>query len=93
MRAAARQRRRMMVQAMQAKPTGDAGVELKAQQLLDGSNYLALRRLRCEFHDGHLVLRGRVPTFYLKQMAQTLVRQLPQVQQIENRLDVAEFWN
>ncbi len=68
-------------------------VESKARQLLGESNYLALRRLSCEFHDGHLVLSGRVPTYYLKQVAQTLVRQLPQVRQIENRLDVAEFWN
>lgn len=73
--------------------TRDAVVESKARQLLGESNYLALRRLDCEFHDGQLVLRGRVPTYYLKQVAQTLVRQLPQVQQIENRLDVAEFWN
>jgi osmotically-inducible protein OsmY len=95
MRAAVTKRRRVMVQAVQAMTpsAGDAGVEMKAQRLLDESNYLALRRLQCEFRDGHLVLRGRVPTFYLKQMAQTLVRQLPQVQQIENRLDVAEFWN
>ncbi len=68
-------------------------VTSQAQQLLEESNYLALRRLHCECHNGHLVLRGRVPTFYLKQVAQTLVRQLPQVRQIENRLDVAEFWN
>jgi osmotically-inducible protein OsmY len=72
---------------------GDAMVASKARQLLDQSNYLALRRLHCEFHDGQLVLLGRVPTYYLKQMAQTLVRQLPQVRQIENRVDVAEFWN
>ena len=79
--------------AMAPAGMGDAVVESKARQLLGESNYLALRRLNCEFHNGHLVLRGRVPTFYLKQVAQTLMRQLPQVRQIENRLDVAEFWN
>jgi len=73
--------------------TLDSDVETKAQHLLAQSNYLALRRLRCEFHDGSLVLNGRVPTYYLKQVAQTIVRQLPGVQQIENRVDVAEFWN
>ena len=88
-----------MVQALGAAalpPLADAGdesVESQARQLLGESNYLALRRLDCEFRDGQLVLRGRVPTFYLKQVAQTVVRQLPQVRQIVNRLDVAEFWN
>jgi osmotically-inducible protein OsmY len=71
----------------------DSAVETQAQELLGQSNYLALRRLRCEFHDGSLVLNGRVPTFYLKQMAQTVVRQLPAVRRIDNRIDVAEFWN
>lgn len=71
----------------------DSVVESQAQELLAQSNYLALRRLRCEFHDGSLVLNGRVPTFYLKQVAQTVVRQLPEVRRIDNRIDVAEFWN
>lgn len=71
----------------------DADVESAAQSLLEKSNYLALRRLRCEFHEGRLVLNGRVPTYYLKQVAQTIVRQLPAVRRIENRVDVAEFWN
>jgi osmotically-inducible protein OsmY len=71
----------------------DAAVQSEAQSLLEQSNYLALRRLRCEFQDGRLVLNGRVPTFYLKQVAQTIVRQLPAVRRIDNRVDVAEFWN
>jgi osmotically-inducible protein OsmY len=71
----------------------DAAVQSEAQNLLEQSNYLALRRLRCEFHDGRLVLNGRVPTYYLKQVAQTIVRQLPAVRRIDNRVDVAEFWN
>ena len=81
------------VAALPQPGTGDANVASKASQLLNQSNYLALRRLRCEFHDGQLTLRGRVPTYFLKQMAQTVVRQLPQVRQIENQVDVAEFWN
>ena len=79
--------------AIAERGVGDAVVASKARQILDGSNYLALRRLQCECHDGQLVLLGRVPTFYLKQMAQTLVRQIPQVRKIENKVDVAEFWN
>jgi osmotically-inducible protein OsmY len=76
-----------------ARATHDAEVQSEAQNLLERSNYLALRRLRCEFHDGRLVLNGRVPTYYLKQVAQTIVRQLPGVRRIDNMVDVAEFWN
>lgn len=79
--------------ALLSAPERDANVESEAQDLLARSNYLALRRLRCEFHDGSLILSGRVPTYYLKQVAQTIVRQLPAVRQVENRVDVAEFWN
>lgn len=79
--------------ALPAPATCDTSVESEAQHLLAQSNYLALRRLRCEFHDGRLILNGRVPTYYLKQIAQTIVRQLPAVRRIDNRVDVAEFWN
>ena len=71
----------------------DAAVQCEAQNLLERSNYLALRRLQCEFREGKLVLTGRVPTYYLKQVAQTLVRHVPNVRRIDNRIDVAEFWN
>ena len=83
----------LMALAAETTLNFDSAVETQAQELLGQSNYLALRRLRCEFHDGSLVLNGRVPTFYLKQMAQTVVRQLPAVRRIDNRIDVAEFWN
>ena len=76
-----------------ARAGHDAAVQSEAQNLLERSNYLALRRLRCEFADGRLILNGRVPTYYLKQVAQTIVRQLPGVRRIDNRVDVAEFWN
>jgi BON domain len=35
-----------------------------------------------------LVIRGRVPTFYLKQLLQDALKQLDGVQQIDNRVDV-----
>ena len=64
-------------------------VEAEAQSRLRTSNYLELRRVSCEFHEGVLTLRGRVPTFYLKQIAQELIRQLDGVVEINNRLVVA----
>ncbi len=41
-----------------------------------------------ESQDGHLVITGRLPSFYLKQMLQTVLSTLPEVQQIDNRIDV-----
>jgi osmotically-inducible protein OsmY len=41
-------------------------------------------------HEGRtLLLFGKLPTFYLKQLVQEAVRQVPGVQRIENHIDVA----
>lgn len=61
--------------------------EVAYKRFLD-SGYSALRGVRCDFHEGVLTLRGRVPSYYLKQIAQTLVRTLDRVELIENRLEV-----
>jgi len=40
-------------------------------------------------HDGRtLVLSGRLPTFYLKQLVQEAVRHVPGVQRVRNSIDV-----
>ena len=41
-----------------------------------------------EYQKGKLVLMGRLPSFYLKQVLQTILRGLPGVQRIDNRVDV-----
>lgn len=43
---------------------------------LRSSPYLSLRDLKCGLWQGKLVLRGQVPTFYLKQVAQSVVRSI-----------------
>lgn len=45
----------------------------EAERLLRRSPYLILRNVCCEEQDGRLVLRGRVPCYYLKQIAQTTI--------------------
>ena len=52
------------------------------------SPYLPLRKIRCYLHDGVLLLRGRVPTYYLKQLAQTIGHSLPGIRQVVNELEV-----
>lgn len=64
-------------------------VSSEAQSRLRMSAYRALHFVSCEFHEGVLSLRGRVPSYYLKQVAQTLICQVEGVGQVNNRLEVA----
>jgi hypothetical protein len=41
-----------------------------------------------ECNDNVLVIRGSVPTFYLKQLLQDALKQLERVYRIDNRVDV-----
>lgn len=59
-----------------------------ADALLQNSGYLALRQVRCEFHDGTATLNGRLPSYYLKQIAQTLVAQMAGVNVVINHIEV-----
>jgi osmotically-inducible protein OsmY len=59
-----------------------------AQAKLRRSPYYDVRNAACNFHEGVLTLRGRVSSYYLKQMAQTLVRRLDGVGEIDNQLEV-----
>jgi len=65
-------------------------VQTEAQLRLRTSGYRQLQLVSCEFHEGVLTLRGGVSSFYLKQIAQTLIRGLDGVGEINNRLVVAE---
>lgn len=60
-----------------------------AQQRLRECPYPPLRRVMCRYRQGVLVMTGKVPTFYMKQMAQTLMRGLDGVEKIDNRLVVS----
>lgn len=59
-----------------------------AESQLRSSPYPALHGLTCEFSEGVLTLRGRVPTYYLKQIAQAAVLQLDGVSEVVNSVDV-----
>lgn len=59
-----------------------------AEQCLRNSPYLALRRIACLPLGHAIVLRGCLPTYYLKQMAQSLVSQVPGVEQVQNEIEV-----
>jgi len=67
----------------------ELAMEEQAQSELSSSKYLGVRRLSCQVRRGVLTLNGRVPSFYLKQVAQSLLRRyLERGIILEDRLDV-----
>lgn len=68
-------------------PPGESIAEL-AEARLRTSPYKVLGRVTCNHDHGRLTLRGRVPSYYHKQLAQAAVLELA-----ENREDVREVVN
>jgi osmotically-inducible protein OsmY len=60
----------------------------RAESRLRSNPYLALKNVSCEYHAGVLTLRGCLPTYYLKQIAQTAVARLDGVERIVNDIEV-----
>ncbi len=55
---------------------------------LRGSGYRLLGNLECEVHEGRVTLKGIVPSFYLKQVAQTIAMRIEQVREVHNGIAV-----
>ena len=66
-------------------------MEEEAGTRLRCSAYRDIRGVTCEFHEGVLTLRGRVPSYYMKQIAQSLVLGMEGVEEINNRLEVESY--
>jgi hypothetical protein len=60
----------------------------QVRELLDRAPYAALRSLRCEEHEGVLILRGHVSSYFLKQIAQELATRVDGIEWIDNRIEV-----
>jgi len=75
---------KVMAPPKETRATAEAIVQARFQR----SPYLPLQRITCCLDDRVLVLRGRVPTYYLKQLAQTIGSTLGGVRQIVNELHV-----
>jgi hypothetical protein len=63
-------------------------IACKAIEQLRRSNYGALRNISCLASDGVLTLRGSLPTYYLKQMAQEIASRVEGVRHVVNRIEV-----
>jgi len=59
-----------------------------ARVTLRQSPYLELRELSCDYSGGVLTLRGHLPTYHLKQLAQATVAELPGVLEVHNHVKV-----
>jgi hypothetical protein len=62
--------------------------ERDARRRLDGAGYNALRLVRCRYRIGRISLKGAVPSYYHKQLAQEVVKSLPGVTAIDNGITV-----
>jgi hypothetical protein len=65
-----------------------ARIQQQVRYCLESSSYAPLRSLRCRIADGALVIQGEVHSYYLKQVAQELVRRLKLVHPIVNEVTV-----
>lgn len=59
-----------------------------AQDRLAFSAYPGLSSLSCDCYDGILLLRGRVSSYYQKQMAQEAVRHVAGIRELVNLVQV-----
>jgi osmotically-inducible protein OsmY len=50
--------------------------------------YEELHNVQFDFHKGVLTLRGRVPSSFFKQIAQSIVFSMERIDMIDNRLEV-----
>jgi osmotically-inducible protein OsmY len=63
-------------------------VEHKAHQRMAKTGYRTLKNVECSFRDGWMTLRGEVPSYYHKQLAQESVRNSPHVTRVVNDIEV-----
>ena len=65
-------------------------IESEANEVLQNSQYPELKHITCEFAGGVLILRGRVRSYFMKQMAQESLRNFDGVDHISNAIRVAD---
>ena len=65
-----------------------AGILQSIERRLRESSYYYLRTISAAHEAGVITLRGRVPTFYLKQTVQAIVEKIEGVDRVVNLVDV-----
>lgn len=80
---------RLLTTTYDQRPLHDKTIAHRAQERLRESSFVSVRRLTCDVHEGMLTLRGRLPSFYTKQVALSLVAEVEGVEEITDRVEVA----
>ena len=68
----------------------EAATAMRAEMQLQKSSYRELRCIRCKFHEGVFTLRGILPSYYLKQIDQTIVCKTDEASIIVNQIEVVD---
>jgi hypothetical protein len=70
-------------------PDARTSLQGEAERALRCGPYPALKKLSCDYQGGVLVLRGCLPSYYLKQIAQEIVvHQTQGVDRLDNQIQV-----
>jgi osmotically-inducible protein OsmY len=69
-------------------PSPGTGILQSIERRLRESSYYYLRTISAAHEAGVITLRGRVPTFYLKQTVQAIVEKIEGVERVINLVDV-----
>lgn len=69
-------------------PSADLNMASRIDRALRATGYTSLRNVRIGVATGSVILRGRVSTYYLKQVAQVVALGIPGVKKVQNELDV-----
>ena len=60
----------------------------RAENCLRHNPYLANKNVQCDFHEGVLTLRGCLPTYYLRQLAQESLGPVFGILRIVNEIEI-----
>lgn len=60
----------------------------EARRRLAASPYRCLRKIECDCEGDIILIRGELPSYFLKQLAQELLRELNGCSAVENRTEV-----
>lgn len=60
-----------------------------AKARLSASSHRAVRKVLCQYHEGVLVLQGRLTSFFHAQLAQEAVAKIEGVERVVNQIEVA----
>jgi osmotically-inducible protein OsmY len=63
----------------------------RVQSAIQSNPFVANRNLRFETREGRVILRGKVGSYFQKQMAQEALRRVDGVEAIENYLEVTSL--